>query len=772
MSFAVHLLTGWAPLILDSLSASTTGEVARRMVGQGVPFIEPHSVPPMEQIDTNEPDQERSRIERKVLLGSFDLYILVNLLLQTKAVLQKEYHERAERRNVILGLIAARESKILALDRELTGAISKCFMVNTGLEMLPVLATSFAGDASSVLVEWTAEVWRSPESHEGTLEAYQNFGIDDSLSMEFCAPRQSKVESKWVDLNFVAEHEGCIITWDCLTEYTECARLSCHWNPVVHEPSTLGKGKDQKAKTNKEKEPSKSVHPLLCEYAPQQPSILAVNIGGSKPNNIPLLIILQADVTQSENEKLQKATVVLEELRFDTYEPISFRIDIDTSAALPLVSKIIEIPISPRLPFDDNLLLHLRFLSPVSLSVSFRSRFPLKVGDIGSIWSTLGQEYTRLDGEVLPTKAYTEQLLFRAMFSTTAENEVDSFHEEPIVVVLHTSDRNLTSRVSILIADESGLDGQSLASLENSVVSAKQVPQLLMARCLPSPNDLPSFKWTLFLMSKQRLQFKSWLPEKPPQRYSGRYVPNNKMRLFRDVISIEKTSQPAALRLSASISNYETEGKSCTDNFYGCVALKLKIYGKGGENLLCELRGNGAISLFWLPVELLSTDDTGASSSPNEKMREKNKTRKPPAPEVLEFLLECSIDEDAMIIPNVWRSAAPPVFDLSISENVEQTFTWNLDLLAGKVHRVGYDTTDIARFSALKNEWEQKDPSRSDRAQAALAYFTNAHNIGAAEKKVERLSLLSQALSKDAAELGAYEEALAEADHSVSYEIY
>lgn len=668
----------------------------------------------------------------------------------------------------MLQLVAARESRIVALDQLLAAPLSSCAMVSTGRETLPVLAISRTPEGALALVDWRADLAESDSPKFDDICLNTGSILDSSLSAEFQAPQQSKLVARWIELSSVAEGGGCLISFNCLREYPECAVLSHHWSPV-HQEAAAGKGKDAKAsKATKEREStSKPALPQPSEYLSLPPSALAIHTGDASPSTIPLLVFLQSDVTEAESEELQTAFVVVQELVSDRSSvPASFRIEVETAAALPMVSRTIHIPV--REGSEGRVVLRLRALSPASLRVDFRCPYPMQLGHIDVLWTAIGGACSRFEGETPPTKALSEQIILRAQIS--ASEEVESSSQELSVVVFHVHDRHLANRVSLLVTDESGMEGESLASLEGSLIATTRHPRLLVARCLATNTDLPSVKWTLYILSKQRVQVKSLIPDAPPQRFSGGYIPNNRLLLFRDVISVDKSSQPLALRLGTSATSMRSASvdDKHSDNLHASIALRLCIYTKIGKKLLCELKGIDILTLYWLPLDqLLSQEDPAVATIIDKSRDKKEKTKKALVTEVLDLLFECFLDECAMSMPSNWRSPLPHSFDLAVGEDAERALEWNLDLIVGKVHRVGHDITDLERFHATKREWEERSASRTERAQAALAYFVAGRHMMSdgvsSENKEESVSLLSQALGKDASEMNTYEDALLEA---------
>jgi len=130
--------------------------------------------------------------------------------------------------------------------------------------------------------------------------------------------------------------------------------------------------------------------------------------------------------------------------------------------------------------------------------------------------------------------------------------------------------------------------------------------------------------------------------------------------------------------------------------------------------------------------------------------------------EGVDVVVECVLDEGAMVVPPHWRSRIPfqfaPVTTAAATsaadgadggsaagENGQQggltaedktawllpslrpaaasaRFQWTLDVLAGTVISAAHDTYDLERRLKMKNAWEEAVPGRAARASAAVSY--------------------------------------------------
>ena len=78
------------------------------------------------------------------------------------------------------------------------------------------------------------------------------------------------------------------------------------------------------------------------------------------------------------------------------------------------------------------------------------------------------------------------------------------------------------------------------------------------------------------------------------QRYNGKYIPNNKLALFRGVFSIDKTSFPFALRitLQPNIINTSSENpeNGIDKNIIDNIQITLNLYKKSDSSLVSNFR--------------------------------------------------------------------------------------------------------------------------------------------------------------------------------------
>jgi hypothetical protein len=263
------------------------------------------------------------------------------------------------------------------------------------------------------------------------------------------------------------------------------------------------------------------------------------------------------------------------------------------------------------------------------------------------------------------------------------------------------------------------------------------------------------------------------VPEHGPlHRYRGQYMANNRLKIVGDVISADATSFPIAFRFSTETlsstpvssprveeeqEGKEEETKTVTSSTHDDhLAFVIKIYRLPSRTLVRELSGRNLAQHYLLDKDQLvdSSEEeegegggghTGGGGKDKDKKDSSGKKDKKKGgkggeevpSDALEFLLEVVVDDTRMIIPAAWKSRYPYRFHQADGSTVPESavsalersevaasFTWQLDILAGKVYQLRHDTFDLEHFAAVKNEWEEASHGREERAAAALAYVT------------------------------------------------
>ena len=551
--------------------------------------------------------------------------------------------------------------------------------------------------------------------------------------------------------------------------------------------------------------------------------------------------------------------IVLQELRTDNKEPLVMRIELSPAAKIPITRTTFHIPCD-RIERSGKLVFWVRIFSKASLHLRVACAVPVVVGDVEDVWAGLGGSVLVREGEAAPSRANTEQLLFRVPLQICASESPermgvlfegggtgtggDACELDPlpgsgagagggggggledrkdcfVTAFLHIPDRKAARSVSILLGASKG-ETVSLPRIDGNYYLLSGPPsclRTLIGRCFvgdahnrtPSSAMLPAFKWKLVVIS--------WVPLETPtpaslspsivrglqQRYRGVYRPNKRLILFRDVYSLDPLSFPLALRIttlplrstslvvetlsssssgsgrgSIGPSNGPSEGDLCL-NIAEDVSIIVRIYRKSDRQLVSESRARGVVQLYQIALEgLLLPQDHAPVSAPDTP----TKPRKAPSKKAgdiktalgkknsvgdeVEFILECSLDETAMVVPPHWHSRVPFSFSLDASDATtacsqaicrkgkdspdeklvqvvsclpsfgpsayQPQFQWQVDVLAGSVGEVSHDTFDLERQVEWKNGWEEASQGRAERAAAAMAYVL--------EKRVQRSALL------------------------------
>ena len=218
----------------------------------------------------------------------------------------------------------------------------------------------------------------------------------------------------------------------------------------------------------------------------------------------------------------------------------------------------------------------------------------------------------------------------------------------------------------------------------------------------------------------------------------------------------------------------------------------VRLYRKYDRALVSESKGCGVLQLYNIPLDgLLPPPDMNhgtaspgsAPDTPNTKGKRNSGSKKvvqnkdsnvSSNPGKVEFIIECQLDEQLMKIPIEWKSRLPFLFNTNISNtsvipllgnsiklkknegyderrpltplysSIPPTlskFLWEIDILAGTVLELYHDTYDIEKQLDIKNNWEEFNIGRADKASAAMNYFI--------EKKLLRERTIKSNLSEN-----------------------
>jgi hypothetical protein len=544
-------------------------------------------------------------------------------------------------------------------------------------------------------------------------------------------------------------------------------------------------------------------------------------------------------------------TLVLQEVRTDKVDPLMFVMEMKDTTYLPVMSKSFAVS-AKRLSSDPTqpLVFWMRLFTKASVHMHFTSEVGLTVGPAEKVWASIGKPVFLKEGRSEATRSQTQQLVFRlplicerqaAATEGSAESKGEEGAADPAtappkaargMTFLHVADRGIDRFISlgVLPVDRA----QALAPLprtQGNIVEFSADPAvstILLGRTFPAAlfdrtvNTVPAFNWKLLVLSDSPVcePVKPINEEPVSQRYTGKFVANNKNALFRDIYTIDKLSFPFAFRLTtahdrpvtgSAQDRAETE-KMEKKAFAGMASegarkalrhaltakgrrkdlcLSVKMYRASDMKLVSEFKGREGVICYSQALEHFLPDGetfdvasalaaaadakAGAGGKKDTKAAAPKGGAKGAAPttsDTVDVLIECTLDEAAMIIADDWQSRYPHVFDClyadpsasraatpapdaaaekgkkgeaavdpqeAIRKNAEiiqaqqaclgvpppskTLVKWQLDVLAGKVLNISHDTRALEKEIALKNSWEDSSAGRAEKSAAAMQYY-------------------------------------------------
>lgn len=565
-------------------------------------------------------------------------------------------------------------------------------------------------------------------------------------------------------------------------------------------------------------------------------------------------------------------TLVLQEVRTDDTDPLMFVMEMKDHAYLPMVSKSFAIS-TKRLPADPNqpLVFWMRLFSRSSVRLHISSEVGVEVGPAEQIWAGIGKSVFLKEGYSEPTRNQTQQLVFRLPLVCNPrygggdgseeskrggepEDEEVGFSAKITtstkvatgMTFLHVTDRSIDRFVSLGILPVDRTKALvPLPRTQGNVVEFSTDPEnatFLLGRTFPAAlfdkraHSVPGFNWKLLVLSDDPIRepVKPINEEMVTQRYTGKFVANNKNALFRDVYTIDKLSFPLAFRLTTAHGRPQTGSAQDTEQadsheksaFKGLasenarkalrsaltvkgkrkeVCLSVKMYRASDMALVAEHKGRESVICYhqaldkFLPegetFDVAAAVAAAAEAKANAAAGKGGKAPavKPPAKgaapattsDTVDVLIECTLDDDEMLIAEDWQSRYPHVYDglypdstlgqqaetanaheaatshehkekerekgtkkgeiaaadgedgvsknahvieaqqkcLAIPPPNKILIKWQLDVLAGKVVNISHDLRALEKEVALKNSWEEKSAGRGERSAAALKYY-------------------------------------------------
>lgn len=543
-------------------------------------------------------------------------------------------------------------------------------------------------------------------------------------------------------------------------------------------------------------------------------------------------------------------TLVLQEVRTDKVDPLMFVMEMKDTTYLPVMSKSFAVS-AKRLSSDPTqpLVFWMRLFSKASVHMHFTSEVGLTVGPAEQVWASIGRPVFLKEGRSEATRSQTQQLVFRLPLTceraaAPTEESTESKGEEGAtdaptappkaargMTFLHVADRGIDRFISLGVLPVDRAEALApLPRTQGNIVDFSADPAastILLGRTFPAAlfdrtvHAVPAFNWKLLVLSDNPVcePVKPINEEAVSQRYTGKFVANNKNALFRDIYSIDKLSFPFAFRLTTAHDRPVTgsaQDRADTEKmekkaFTGMASestrkalrhaltakgrrkdlcLSVKMYRASDMKLVSEFKGREGVICYSQALEHFLPDgetfDVAAAlaAAAEAKAGTGKKDAKAAAPkggakgaapttsDSVDVLIECTLDEAAMIIAEDWQSRYPHVFDClyadpspsraatpapdaaaekgkkgeaavdpqeAIRKNAEiiqaqqaclgvpppskTLVKWQLDVLAGKVLNISHDTKALEKEIALKNSWEDSSAGRAEKAAAAIKYY-------------------------------------------------
>jgi hypothetical protein len=471
--------------------------------------------------------------------------------------------------------------------------------------------------------------------------------------------------------------------------------------------------------------------------------------------------LAQAQVLPSD------VVLLIQELRTDHEPPLVFLAQLKNTSLLPMMSKSFLIP-KHRLPKNDTnngqMLFWLRLFTKSSVCISLHTSVSASIGLAEDIWtnssaSTSGRYAYVDEGDAQVTVEGTEQLLFRLPLTTSNSSHSNNTSEKALVY-LHIGDsvfEEQTQMMMVSIQDGQSVKTNELSDLQGQLIdvsSSNVTSQMLLAYCKPhnEGKQIAKFHWKLVVLSYLELQ-RSPRPihEQPiSQRYTGRYIANNRFRLFRDVYTIERPSFPISMKFSLS------QLLPAPENIIlDHIPFSIRMLRKSDGYEVAQYHGFNVIYSYFQDIsKFISEADrppTATAAPSKDKGKDKGKAPAVPIIETMDIIIECTLDvEHIEHFPEAWYSRFPHVFDDLFekktddgnSESIQQNnevlnqqnelllvkppkqplLEWAVDVLSGKVTTVSHDISTLVKFAGVKNSWEAKTTGQTERATAAINY--------------------------------------------------
>ena len=659
-------------------------------------------------------------------------------------------------------------------------------------------------------------------------------------------PHSTPVEYQWVSIReLLGQQITYICGMDTKLRSSHEAAWAWHWDSSEKaEESTKGKG-GKAAGKGKDKIPVSTLNPIGTPYQGSERGVFAPVLMkifpdevGSPPMNsegrceggdvlengdpdanavtaprnehFSLCVQLQGDlcrIAQGEGateevtspyQLCDDIVLVLQEVRSDGEDPLVMRVQLSKDNPLPICRTTFHIPYD-KIP-SSAVLFWVRVVTRASFHLCVYSPASVEVGAANEIWEKSGGVSQVITDATQPTHEKTEQVLFRLPLQLAPPMEEEGDRSDSVFLFLHTQDRGVSNTLSLVAIDNDKKETRLLPSINGNCFALKSPKSIVtvVGRCWHGSNNIPEFEWRAYILSRHLLRppgdvIPQVVPEKiPRQRFLGEYVPNNKLRIFRDVISAPVADFPIALRLSmhsAQHEDAETKGIELVgrDTFVDVneqLWFTARTYRKSDLQLVGEHHCRSIMQIYTLDKEGFMADATspgeveaGAKGSKSKPPADKKKGAKDVG-DLVEFILEVTIAENRMKVPDSWRSRYPfrfrryntqsPLGGMdersvdSVEVGQQPVFSWQLDVLCGKVVQMHHDLHDLERYAALKNKWDEAEPGRRGKGHNARTYVALRAGRTVEDEGATTVSELTEALGKDEAMLQAREDSLVE----------
>mmetsp|Transcript_20842 Transcript_20842/g.29973 ORF Transcript_20842/g.29973 Transcript_20842/m.29973 type:complete len:1324 (+) Transcript_20842:101-4072(+) len=836
VGFALHVMTGWLPCAPWNLIDVCTSQTNRIILNLeeitfgGAMVVKPDCIPSQEAVVAIQEDQSQMNKQRTKK--------------QLKDLLRKK---KLEKENLIRAVVK-REELIDTINQSVATPFSEAYYIyrlsldGTRQEIYPILAICYPEGEKDLIETQLLIKWKVFPMTVG-----ENPDPDPDI------PGSRPVEYQWISIReLCCEYYVYVCGLDTRLRTNQCAEMGWHWEcSEKSDDGAKGKGKakakDKKAAVTPTMNPigvpyegvDRGVFPpMLLRIQPkvQGPSVLENSptaetdlvepcteqlemnsaLGSS---HYSLSVSVQADVvslapnadknecgaesTEVENSEnsdrifgiIDDAILVLQEIRVDKEEPLVMRVQLCASNPLPMARTTFNIPMS-RMP-NESVLFRVRLFTKSSCRISFHCPDPIEILEASQVWENSGGVARVFEGSTQPTHAKTEQILFRIPLKLSEVNgsSTSDFQDESAFFFVHTSDRAIYNTLSLVAIDDETHNNKVLPLVnENCFQLHNSRCVTVVGRCYHSTMNVPEFSWKAYALTRRPLVAPEeiipyMIPEPPGQRFTGEYAANNKLCIFKDVISADTNDFPLAFRISThrieDVDDNDDNVRLINDSSPCDVNEHLwftaRMYRKSDRQLVGEYNARSILQLYmidktrFLDVAVAEGEQKTEKST---KSKADKKSGKASDSDVLEFILELIVDENRMHVPDEWRSRYPFQFRRSNTSSElgnmdgrsvygaglsnKALFKWQLDVLAGKIVKMQHDLYNLERYTAMKNKWDEVSSGRRSRAQAAKTFFDIrlGRTTADQEHSVDGVPELAEALEKSEESIADREKAL------------